>query len=323
MSFFSDRRHNGNGRALSPTESAPLRAVPLPAQDELTTREPRCPGTYQPPGSCDRPAVLLDRLLERQILRHFARNFTPKLKAKHPASILGILGSTGIGKTMTAETTASRHDIGVLKIPGTDLGGTEPWLEGAAVATLNAALHWIDWKATVKKQKTCLIIDDIDASILPERPGATGTNNTDQLRGKLQTLADRDDAPCQIWTLNNSHYLKPALLRAGRCVLYHYHPDGPTTAAIVEHIFQPKTHHDRRHVQRIFYKYRHRPIAWFATLRSEQDETALDALIERQGTPLNFEALEAAHEPSEHLDIDALYAAAARADTDQGGDFSQ
>ena len=329
MSFLFDRQRSGNGKrppalpalpSAAKAEPAPMRPVPLATANGSGSREPRCPGIYQPPGSCDRPDTQVDANLGRKIRRHFADNFTPKRKARRPSPVLFLVGATGIGKTMTAETVASRNGIGVLKIAGADMGGSDPFLEGAPVQTINAALTWIDWNDAVNQQKTCLLIDDIDASIVPERPGTTGTNNTDQVRGKFQTIADRADAPCQIWTGNSSHHFHRALLRAGRCELFRYDPDAATTAALIEHIFQPANDRDRRHIQKIAHKYRHQPIAWFSNLRFALIDDAIDALLDRVG--LDFEALQTAPDPADHLDIDALYAAAARADATQGGDFS-
>jgi hypothetical protein len=322
MSFLFDRRHRSNGEPPPPLPAAPpqppIRAVPLP--DAAYGRPPPCPGVYQPPGSCDRPRLKLDPTLERVIRRHFRDHFTPSHKAKQPPPVLFLLGPTGIGKTVTAETYASRKGIGLLKIAGADLGGNEPWLEGAAVHTLNLALAWIAWNSARNHTPTCLLIDDIDASILPERPGITGTNSTDLLRGKLQTIADRPDAPCQIWTGNSSADLKPALLRAGRCRLHRYAPELAAKALLVEHLFQPATERHRRLVLKIARKYRHRPIAWFSQLRLALADQAIEEQLDR--LDLDFDALEAEPDPADQLDLDALYAAAARADADHGGDFS-
>jgi hypothetical protein len=307
----SDRRPGGNGTA-TPPPLPPLRPVPL------VDGEPPCPGIYQQPESYDLSGFVPDPKLAREIRRHLVLNFTPKFKAQRPSSILFLLSPTGHGKTTTPR--ASRAGIGLLILPGADLGGSEPANEGAPVKTLNAALAWLEWNRSVNGIYTALMLDDIEASILPQRPDATGTNNTEQLRGKLQALADRVDAPCQVWTGNSSRHFHPALLRPGRCNLFRFTPDPDTKAAIIQDMFQPTDHWQRRQLAKIAHRYRHRPIAWWADLRLTQRNAALDALIDDVG--LDFAALEAAPEPVEALDIDALTAAAAQADLDQGADFS-
>ena len=300
-----------------------LRPLPIPASID---REPPCPGIFIAAHTYDRPEFLVDRKLRRSLRRHYAKLLAPKLRALRPPRAFFLIGCPGEGKTENILVITSRAGIDVLLIAGADLGGA---LEGTPATTLQQAFAWIAWHTATSGQLCIILIDDIDASIIPERPGVERTNNTEAAIGKLQAVCNSPDlyttangTPVPlVWTANSTLHMRPALLRPGRTTIYRHEPDWPTRLAILDHLFQPADERQRRQLHKLAWRYRHHPISWWNDHRSSLLDDALDACIETS-EEVNAGALDHIADHLEKLDIDALSVVAGRADLNQGGDYS-
>ena len=325
MSLFSDRKRVP---VTHEPEAPPLRPVPLgqvPASP--TPRLPKCPGIHYEAGSYNRDGeLLIHEPLADAFLLHLARHLSAKARKRRPARLFCVAGPGGNGKTETLLALASRHGVDTLMIAGADLlPGPR---HGASIGVINHCLDYIQ-AATAQSGRPCVWgFDDADSSILPEKPNVEQTDDTANTIGKIQAICNSPDRYTDAnglsiplwWTVNSTIHFRPTLIRPGRCRLYNHEPDLDHKQRVVEFIYKPFDR-DRKGLRKLVFAYQHRPISFFADLRNDLADAAITAVIQREG--LAPAAIDQAIDDTKPFDLSALWAAAARRDRHNGGDFSK
>ena len=310
---------------IPPTSAASPALSPRPLT--RPTNAVACPGAHYEAGTYDRPDMLIDQPLANAILLHLARHLVPSLRALRPARAFFAIGPGGNGKSEHALAVPSRYGVDALMIAGADLCPGP--LHGQSIAVLNNCIDYITYASLLSGRPFVFIIDDIDGSILPEKPGVEQTDDTANTLGKLQALCNGPDAFTtgngtsvpMIYTGNNSLFLRTTLIRPGRCTFYHHTPDWQAKARAVEHVFKPATNHDRKRLRKLVWHYRHQPISFFTDLRTELADAQIISAIQAHG--LDVRALENVASRDRSLNFNALDTAAARRDQHRGGDLNE
>jgi SpoVK/Ycf46/Vps4 family AAA+-type ATPase len=267
---------------------------------------------------------LNDDPLADAIDEHIANHVSPRRRARRLARTLLILGPPSSGKTQTARARSSQLNADLLLMAGADLSGAT---EGAPVDKLEAAFTWMRHHSRIHRRPFVLLIDDVDASILEERPDQERTDNTNLLIGKLQAIANDptlyttdDGVPIpMLWTSNNTRYFRPALIRAGRCKIYRHALDPVRKARIIQNLLRPPTPRDRVLLNNLIEQHKAQPIAFWEQLAGDLSTSSIVEAVRRYG--LDPAAIDAADRAATRFDITTLADAAKRRAAAIGGEF--
>jgi SpoVK/Ycf46/Vps4 family AAA+-type ATPase len=182
--------------------------------------------TVYPPASDRFPQVFVPERFKKAVLTHLLSNFlsNERVSTIQGPLILAISGQPGSGKSFMSKYLCNQLGVPVYYLSASSLSSK---FEGFPVIRLTEA-----YAAAGKDDsgRSCILIDDIDTSIMSKSDDARYTVNSQILSGALMNLCDN---PCPnasrkvpiIVTANNLGNLYQPLTRLGRMRIFNWAPD--------------------------------------------------------------------------------------------------
>jgi hypothetical protein len=173
----------------------------------------------------------------------------------------------------------------VVPLSGSALAGRE---ERAAVERLESAYRFAAAVGDATECLVALLIDDFDLSVASAFDGVRVTVNTQLLSGIVMNLADDPNRCGQhevrrvpiILTGNNFTALYGPLTRHGRMNFYAWKPSLSERKAMVAAMFKGLMDDDERvALDELVEAYRHQPLSFFAALRDDVANKAIEDLL--------------------------------------------
>jgi hypothetical protein len=238
----------------------------------------RMPGQYLCPDG-----VVFDEL-ERAIRRHLFKQVLPSLKGRVERYLI-IQGPRGTGKTVSATDASLRYGFAVALLPASMLASEH---EGGACAVLDDFMKFAAEASRTRKMRIAIVADDFDLSISAADGQMGRTINSLLVTHQLQQLADTqeprnfDDSGMPIiFTGNNFTTMRASLFRDGRATWHTHRPTLDDKLAIAFALFNPRSHDDRRLIERLVRTYRDESVAFWRALHSDLMTDRLDDIIAR------------------------------------------
>jgi SpoVK/Ycf46/Vps4 family AAA+-type ATPase len=257
----------------------------MPTKSSTPKIEPTALRAHQVPGSNNRGARYLPPTFNRRVRRFLAKHKIKSLIARGQERYLVISGPPGVGKTSGFLVAASELGFGVVVVSAAELAGDT---EGAANRAFRIALADAEVISRHCGYPVVVLIDDMDLSIAGPDDGRTErTINSHLLMQDIQWLADnpRKYTTCLggpvpvVFTGNDSRY-RPSLFRDGRADRFTYQPTPDEQREIIDRLFKPTTTAETWTVRAIARAYSHKPVSFFAALKSDLDVERLDRVLD-------------------------------------------
>lgn len=259
-------------------------------EDLIAMKSKKVPSThagYIPAGSYTRPGMYVPKAMERRVVRHIVRAYTPSLAELRPARGLVIQGEPGIGKTEGALVAISRNRCdAVLVNPSAELSGEA---EGAPVAGFKRIEAFVAAKTAETQGVIAVVFDDVDM-VAGRESHTTVTINQSLLLQYWQHLLDghgmcsSGGVPVPIIATGNSFSsMRGSAVRGGRCEVFSYALEVDEKIKVVAALFAGG---EEKMVRHLVKAHGDRPIAFFQDVRVRLIDEAIDALIVKHGIEL-------------------------------------
>jgi hypothetical protein len=234
-----------------------------------------------------RREVFLNPRLKNAIAIHIVRSMCDR---PHGPLLLVIQGPAGEGKTFQAKEICFSLGIDIVSLPGSSLGGEH---EKEPVHILRNSYVFASDHAHATDNLSCLLIDDLDTSIVSTKSDRKYTANSQLLSGAMMHLCDnphhvngkRTYRIPIIVTGNDFTSLHKPLVRRGRAVFCDWSPTLEEKVAIVQNILQDIIQKEELHKVESIVKHfsfaagNDEPVAFYEQIRQDAfDEMIIECL---------------------------------------------
>ena len=235
--------------------------------------------------------IVVPTIFRNKIISHILKNATPRLAS---ALFLGVQGAPGEGKSFQTRATLAQAKVETFHISGSQLSGRH---EGDSIDSIKNCYQKASENVIKSGNETCIVIDDLDLSVVSTMKQREYTVNSQLLCGFLMNLSDNPNL-CGgmrtrripiICTGNDFTALYAPLVRHGRFDIFDWNPTVEFKIQVAKNILTGFVEGIANAKFDAFVSaYAKMPISFFSGLRSDIVELWISTVID------NLEAVDLA-----------------------------